>query len=164
MLSSIVCLYEQANPFLHLAHFFIVRLNIWFIDRFTVDLFSAHFYKHHITSHHIATHHITSHHITTHHNTSHHNTSHHITSHHITTHHITLPLIKPHHTQNLMDKQLIDPFEGVLLLRKFVYHFAAAPSKLTSKSVAQHIVNKEVLDFFDVSQVPFFTRIFSFDS
>ena len=56
-----------------------------------------------------------------------------------------------------MDKQLIDPFEGILLLRKFVYHFAAAPNKLTSKSVAQHIVNKEVLDFFDVSQVPYFS-------
>jgi hypothetical protein len=62
-----------------------------------------------------------------------------------------------------MDKQLIDSFEGIMLLRKFVYHFAAAPKKLTSRSVAQHIVNKEVLDFFDVSQVPFFTRSFLFD-
>lgn len=55
--------------------------------------------------------------------------------------------------QSLIDKQLLDPFEGILLLRKFVYHFAAAPKKLTSKTVAQHIVNKEVLDFFEVSHI-----------
>ena len=45
------------------------------------------------------------------------------------------------------------------MLRKFVYHFAAAPKKLTSKTVAQHIVNKIVLDFFEVSHISQISKI-----
>ena len=37
-----------------------------------------------------------------------------------------------------------------MVLRKFVYHFAAVPKLLSTRSVAPHIVNKDLLEIFEV--------------
>jgi hypothetical protein len=35
-------------------------------------------------------------------------------------------------------------------LRRFVYHFAAVPKLLSTKSVAAHIMNKDLLEIFGI--------------
>lgn len=54
-------------------------------------------------------------------------------------------------SQGLLEHQLIDPLEGIMQLRKIIYHFAAIPRLLGSELVVSHIVSKDLLEIFEVS-------------
>jgi hypothetical protein len=49
-----------------------------------------------------------------------------------------------------LEHQLIDPLEGIMQLRKIIYHFAAIPRLLGSELVVPHIVSKDLLEIFEV--------------
>lgn len=44
-------------------------------------------------------------------------------------------------------------------LRRFVYHFAAVPKLLSTKSVAAHIMNKDLLEIFEVGMICLFLHV-----
>jgi hypothetical protein len=61
--------------------------------------------------------------------------------------------------QVLLESQVIDPLEGIMQLRRFVYHFAAVPKLLSTKSVAAHIMNKDLLEIFEVGMICLFLHV-----
>jgi hypothetical protein len=60
------------------------------------------------------------------------------------------PFLSSYPSQGLLEHQLIDPLEGIMQLRKIIYHFAAIPRLLGSELVVPHIVSKDLLEIFEV--------------